>query len=100
MAGPSTRTRLSNRSRSTWPPFPARIHGYPDMSQSFEELGALRGEAPAQPEAPVHVQKLDAFGRAYATGKRKDAVARVWVKPGSGRIVVNEKDYTDYFGRP
>jgi small subunit ribosomal protein S9 len=46
------------------------------------------------------VQKLDAQGRAYATGKRKDAVARVWLKPGSGRILVNEKDYTEYFGRP
>ena len=48
----------------------------------------------------MHVQKLDAYGRAYATGKRKDAVARVWVKPGSGRIIVNEKEYTEYFGRP
>jgi len=71
------------------------------MSQSFEDLAALRGDAaPVQAEAPVHEQKLDAFGRAYATGKRKDAVARVWVKPGSGRITVNEKDYTAYFGRP
>ena len=71
------------------------------MSQSFEELGALRADAPAvQADAPVHVQKLDAYGRAYATGKRKDAVARVWLKPGSGRIIVNQKDFTDYFGRP
>jgi small subunit ribosomal protein S9 len=70
------------------------------MPQSFEDLGALRGEAPAEREAPAHVQKLDAFGRAYATGKRKDAVARVWVRPGSGRITVNDKDYTEYFGRP
>ncbi len=71
------------------------------MSQSFEDLGALRGEQPvAPPDAPVHVQKLDAYGRAYATGKRKDAVARVWIKPGSGRVTVNDKDYTEYFGRP
>jgi small subunit ribosomal protein S9 len=71
------------------------------MAQSLEDLGALTGaDAAAQPDAPVHVQKLDQFGRAYATGKRKDAVARVWVKPGSGRIVVNEKEYTEYFGRP
>ena len=68
--------------------------------RTLEDLGALRPEPTAQPEAPVHVQKLDAYGRAYATGKRKNAVARVWVKPGSGRITVNEKDYTDYFGRP
>jgi small subunit ribosomal protein S9 len=70
------------------------------MAQTLEDLGALRTETPVQPEAPVHVQKLDKFGRAYATGKRKDAVARVWVKPGSGRILVNEKEYTEYFGRP
>ena len=68
---------------------------------SFQDLGGLAGAADtAQPAAPVHVQKLDAYGRAYATGKRKDAVARVWVKPGSGRITVNEKNFTDYFGRP
>jgi small subunit ribosomal protein S9 len=70
------------------------------MAQSFEDLGALRAETPSQPEAPLHLQKLDKAGRAYATGKRKDAVARVWMKRGSGRIVVNEKDYTEYFGRP
>jgi len=72
--------------------------------QSLEELGQVAGtEAtgePTEPQAPVYVQKLDAQGRAYATGKRKDAVARVWIKPGSGRIMVNKKDYTDYFGRP
>jgi small subunit ribosomal protein S9 len=70
------------------------------MSQTFEDLGALTAQPESQPAAPVHVQKLDAQGRAYATGKRKNAVARVWVRPGSGRIVVNEKDYSEYFGRP
>jgi small subunit ribosomal protein S9 len=50
--------------------------------------------------APVHVQKLDAQGRAYATGKRKNAIARVWVKPGSGKMVVNGKEYVAYFARP
>ena len=68
--------------------------------QTLEDLGEALGTEEAAPEAPVHVQKLDEHGRAYATGKRKDAVARVWVKPGSGRITVNKKDYTDYFGRP
>ena len=53
-----------------------------------------------QPEAPVHVQKLDAYGRAYATGKRKDAIARVWVKPGTGKITINDKEYNEYFARP
>jgi small subunit ribosomal protein S9 len=70
------------------------------MPQTLEDLGALKGDAAAEPQAPLHVQKLDAHGRAYATGKRKDAVARVWVKPGSGRITVNDKEYTEYFGRP
>ena len=50
--------------------------------------------------APVHVRKVDNFGRSYATGTRKDAVARVWVKAGSGKIVVNGKDYSAYFARP
>ena len=51
-------------------------------------------------EAPVHVQKIDSLGRAYATGKRKDAVARVWVKPGSGKITINGKEFAAYFARP
>lgn len=65
-------------------------------TKTLDDLGALKGAA----EAPQHVQKLDAFGRAYATGKRKDAVARVWIKPGRGQITVNEKDYKQYFARP
>jgi len=68
---------------------------------SLEELGEAAGTVAADvQEAPVHVQKLDAQGRAYATGKRKDAVARVWVKPGTGRITVGGKDFTEYFARP
>jgi small subunit ribosomal protein S9 len=65
---------------------------------SLAELGTA-DVAPVA-EAPVHVQKLDKFGRAYATGKRKNAIARVWVKPGSGKITVNDKEFTVYFGRP
>lgn len=65
---------------------------------SLAELGTV---APStQAAAPVHVQKLDKQGRAYATGKRKDAVARVWVKPGSGKIVVNTREFDKYFARP
>lgn len=64
---------------------------------SLEDLGTVVATEAA---APVHVQKLDKLGRAYATGKRKDAVARVWVKPGSGKITVNGKDFTAYFARP
>ena len=57
-------------------------------------------EAPRQPAAPLREQELDAQGRAYATGRRKDAVARVWLKPGSGKIVVNGRDQEVYFARP
>jgi small subunit ribosomal protein S9 len=66
------------------------------------DLSALKDIATTSESAvaPVHVKKVDAFGRAYATGKRKDAVARVWVKAGSGKIVVNGRDYTAYFARP
>ena len=55
---------------------------------------------PPQPEAPLREQQLDKYGRAYATGRRKDAVARVWLKPGSGKIEVNGRDQTVYFARP
>lgn len=66
-----------------------------DLSQ----LGEATGVAPeAMPEAPE--PKRDAQGRSYATGKRKDAVARVWVKPGAGRVTVNGRDQAIYFQRP
>src|SRR5690348_3671890 len=66
---------------------------------SLEDLGTVVPAAVA-PQAPVHVQKLDKQGRAYATGKRKNAIARVWVKPGSGKITVNGKDFDKFFARP
>ena len=72
---------------------------------SLEDLGAAVNQAAADtaaaeaiaenpslagnPPAPVYERKVDEHGRAYATGKRKDAVARVWLKPGSGRIVIS-----------
>jgi len=68
-----------------------------DTVQSLEGLSALK---PAAPEAPRHVQKLDKQGRAYATGKRKNAVARVWIKPGSGKIEINTRSIEVYFARP
>jgi small subunit ribosomal protein S9 len=67
-------------------------------AQSFEGLAALKAETPQQ--APKYVQKLDKSGRAYATGKRKNAVARVWVKPGGGAITINERPVETYFARP
>lgn len=56
--------------------------------------------APAAPAAPLREQELDAQGRAYATGRRKDAVARVWLKPGTGKVIVNGRDQEVYFARP
>lgn len=55
---------------------------------------------PVQAAAPLRTQELDPYGRAYATGRRKDAVARVWVKPGTGKITVNGRDQEIYFARP
>ena len=90
-----------------------------DNRQSLSDLAELTGQQAAQPapapeateapaeaaapppparvEAPLREQQLDKFGRAYATGRRKDAVARVWLKPGSGRIEVNGRDQETYF---
>lgn len=66
---------------------------------TLEGLGELT-DTPAVSDAPVYEQRLDAQGRAYATGRRKDAVARVWLKPGSGRIIINKRDLEVYFARP
>ncbi|MCA0400389.1 MAG: 30S ribosomal protein S9 [Proteobacteria bacterium] len=71
------------------------------MAEVLSSLADLGGaKASVQAEAPVHVQKLDKHGRAYATGKRKDAVAKVWIKPGSGKITVNGRALEVYFARP
>src|SRR3989442_11709000 len=68
-----------------------------DTMQSLDQLSQLK---PAAPEAPKYTKKVDKQGRAYATGKRKDAVARVWIKPGAGKIVVNTREVETYFARP
>jgi len=71
------------------------------MAQTLSSLADLKDSAAgAEAEAPVHVQKLDKQGRAYATGKRKNAVARVWIKPGRGKVSVNGKPLDVYFARP
>ena len=68
------------------------------------EAPAAADEAPAAPPvqeaAPLREQQLDKYGRAYATGRCKDAVARVWLKPGSGKIVINGREQEVYFARP
>lgn len=83
-------------------------------TKTLEDLGELTGQATGEggaegagaidgageSTAPVYEQKIDARGRAYATGKRKDAVARVWIKPGPGNITVNGRDQLVYFARP
>ena len=67
--------------------------------QTLSDLKDLQSAtAPAPPVTPE--PKIDAAGRAYATGKRKNAVARVWIKPGSGRVTVNTRDSAVYFARP
>ena len=69
--------------------------------KSLDDLKAAVGTAaPVAAEAPVRAPVRDKLGRSYATGKRKDAVARVWVKPGSGKVVVNGKEMAAYFARP
>ena len=68
-----------------------------DTMQSLDQLSSLK---PAAPESPKYTKKVDKQGRAYATGKRKDAVARVWVKPGAGKITVNDRTIEVYFARP
>jgi len=91
----------------------AAVEGSPD--------GAVPAETGGNPPPPVYERKVDELGRSYATGKRKDAVARVWLKPGSGKITIQgaikkrdvvkknrkeslkatkERDFTEYFARP
>ena len=74
------------------------------MSETIEtlaDLNTLGTDAPAAPAAaPLREKEVDAQGRSYATGRRKDAVARVWLKPGNGKITVNGRDQEVYFARP
>ena len=72
-----------------------------DQVNSLEELGAVaEGVEAAVEAAPLREAVRDELGRSYATGKRKDAVARVWIKPGSGKVTVNGKEINVYFARP
>ena len=67
--------------------------------EDLKDVAAEAGVIDIVEEDAAPEPKIDSQGRAYATGKRKTAVARVWIKPGAGRIVVNKKDHTEYFGR-
>ena len=74
----------------------------------LSDLKDIAGDAPEgdaaeiaqKADVPLREQELDKEGRAYATGRRKDATARVWLKPGSGKVTVNGKDQEVYFARP
>ena len=68
--------------------------------QGFDALASLSSNPSALSEAVAREPKIDSQGRAYATGKRKNAIARVWIKPGHGRITVNGRDQEIYFARP
>ena len=73
------------------------------MAETLNSLAELAGKSVASDDsnaAPIHVQKLDKEGRAYATGKRKNAIARVWIKPGKGKATINGKALEVYFARP
>ncbi len=75
------------------------------MAEDVKTLDDLKtvvtgSDAPDADQAPAREPQRDSLGRSYATGKRKDAVARVWIKPGSGRVTVNGKELNKYFARP
>jgi small subunit ribosomal protein S9 len=76
-----------------------------EIIESLADLGAATDApaaptAPTGPAAPLREKEVDSLGRSYATGRRKDAVARVWVKPGTGKVTVNGRDQEVYFARP
>lgn len=71
-----------------------------DQINTLEELSAVAGVETVVEEIVSREPVRDELGRSYATGKRKDAVARVWIKPGSGKVTVNGKDQDVYFARP
>lgn len=71
-----------------------------ELTRSFADLARLKPAIAPEPEPVEAKPKIDAQGRAYGTGRRKDAVARVWVKPGAGRFTINGRDLPTYFARP
>ena len=82
-------------------PAPAETETATEQVEAAEGPAEEAAPTPSkQIEAVLREQQLDKYGRAYATGRRKDAVARVWLKPGTGKIVVNGRDQEVYFARP
>ena len=80
------------------PAAPAASEGATRTLADLRDLAV--SSAIAAPDVPKRESKRDAQGRSYATGRRKNAIARVWIKPGKGEIVVNGKRVTQYFARP
>ena len=76
------------------------LAGLADLTTGVEATTPDAPVTPAAPTMPLRERQIDAQGRSYATGRRKDAVARVWIKPGSGKITVNGRDQEVYFARP
>ncbi len=74
--------------------------GAPTEAAAEGEAAPLAPPAPPSTPAILREKQVDAQGRSYATGRRKDAVARVWLKPGSGKVTVNGRDQETYFARP
>ena len=72
----------------------------PEATEAPADEAPAAPQPPVQEAAPLREQQLDKHGRAYATGRRKDAIARVWLKPGSGKIVINGREQEVYFARP
>ena len=73
------------------------------MADEIKSLGELKPPSPSEIVEEVTVKRepvKDSLGRSYATGKRKDAVARVWIKAGVGKVIVNGKEMNSYFARP
>lgn len=70
-----------------------------DLKSAVQETAPIKSRE-AKVEADPVAPKIDAQGRSYATGKRKNAIARVWIKPGKGQIIVNDRGSSQYFARP
>ncbi|NIJ07837.1 small subunit ribosomal protein S9 [Sphingomonas vulcanisoli] len=95
------RQSLADLANLTGQAAPAPVPTGADSTEVVSPDAYLAGEiAPPSTPAVLREQEIDAQGRAYATGRRKDAVARVWIKPGSGKVTVNGRDQEVYFARP
>jgi small subunit ribosomal protein S9 len=96
-SGDAAETQAAPETSTEAPTAPVTTGTLADLKQMVEGTGgAVEVDGEAGPVAP----KIDDLGRAYATGKRKNAIARVWIKPGAGRITVNGRDWLTYFARP